>query len=286
MGSNQVAVAIDVGATWIRGGLISNSEKIELVRKAPSRDSILGKADLEFSRTKELIRELKFEARNSGFEIVAGCIGIPEYVNPSGHLLSNDQINWTIQPMEFLPSLIDCPWVVESDVRCAAKAETKNHKDFLYVTVSSGISHAMVINGEPLRGERGMAIGLGTMPSQNPGKSVEEIASGLGMARRYLEITGREKSTQEICSDLDDSQATEIFEAASSELAVALNRAVMILDPKRIIIGGGLWLGSDRFRKSTRDKLKISLGDFGTPDITDATIRDGALIGASLFAPR
>lgn len=284
MSSNQVVIAVDVGATWIRGGLISDTEKIEVVRKAPSRDSILGKADPEFTRTKELIKELEFEAINKGFEIRAGCIGIPEYVDPRGYLLSNDQIDWSTQPLDFLVGLIDCHWVVESDVRCAAKAETKNHKDFLYVTVSSGISHAMMINGEPLRGERGMAIGLGTMPSQHSGKSVEEIASGLGMARRYLELSGREKSTKEICSDAADSQALEIFEAATTELAIALNRAVMILDPSRIVIGGGLWLGSARYREATREKLKKSLGNFGTPEIIDAAVQDGALIGASLFA--
>lgn len=286
MSSNHVVIAIDVGATWIRGGLISNSEKIELVRKAPARDSILGKADPEFGRTKELIRELQGEAGSKGFEILAGCIGIPEYVSPTGELLSKDQIDWTTQPKDFLPELIDCRWIVESDVRCAAKAETKNFKDFLYVTVSSGISHAMFIDGEPLRGERGMAIGLGTMPSQQPGKSVEEIASGLGIARRYLEVTGRERSTKEICSDLNDSEALEIFEAATSELAFALNRAVMILDPSRIIIGGGLWLGSAHYRESTREKLKKSLGNFGAPEVVNAAIEDGALIGASLFVAK
>lgn len=286
MSTKRVVLAIDVGATWIRGGLISNSEKIELTSKSPSRDSILGKADPEFGKTKELVRELAIEAKNCGFEIVAGCIGIPEYVSPDGNLLSNDQIDWSIQPKDFLSGLIDCPWVVESDVRCAAKAETKNFKDFLYVTVSSGISHVMMIGGEPLRGHRGMAIGLGTMPSQHPGKTVEEIASGLGIARRYLEVTGIEKSTKEICSDLTDTQALQIFEAATSELAVALNRAVMILDPSKIIIGGGLWLGSDRFRDTTREKLKQSLGNFGAPEIFDATVQDGALIGASIFASK
>lgn len=284
MSTNQVVLAIDVGATWIRGGLISNSEKIELTCKSPSRDSILGKADPEFGKTKELVRELAIEAKNSGFEIVAGCIGIPEYVSPDGNLLSNDQIDWSIQPKDFLPRLIDCPWIVESDVRCAAKAETKNSKDFLFVTVSSGISHTLVIDGEPHRGDRGMAIGLGTMPSQQTGKTVEEIASGLGIARRHLEVTGRERSTAEICSDLNDPHAIEIFEAATNEFAIALNRSVMILDPSRIIIGGGLWLGSARFRESTRDKLKTSLAGFGTPQIIDARIKDGALIGAALFA--
>ena len=286
MSSNQVVAAVDVGATWIRGGLISNSEKIELIQKVPARDSILGKADPEFNRTREIVKELKIQAEDNGFEIVAGCIGIPEYVDPSGKLLSSDQIDWTVQPLDFLPGLIDCPWVVESDVRCAAKAETKNYRDFLYVTVSSGISHAMMINGEPLRGERGMAIGLGTMPSQTFGKSVEEVASGLGIARRYLEVSGKEKTTKEICGDLSDSQAVEIFEAATTELAIALNRAVMILDPRQIIIGGGLWLGSARYREATRAKLKVSLGNFGTPEIIDATVEDGALIGASLFASK
>lgn len=284
MSSNRVVIAIDVGATWIRGGLISNNEKIEISKRLPSRDSILGKADQEFMRTKELIIDLKKEALANNFEITAGCVGVPEYVDPKGFLLSKDQIEWTTQPLDFLPHLIDCPWVVESDVRCAAQAETKNFDDFLYVTVSSGISHVMVMNKRPLRGDRGMAIGLGTMSSNFDGKTVEEIASGLGIARRYLDETGIEKATKEILSDGIDSQASKLLEEATSEFALAMNRAIMILDPRRIVIGGGLWLGSSHYRELTKKKLQVSLGNFGTPEIIEASINDGALFGASLFA--
>jgi len=49
-----------------------------------------------------------------------------------------------------------------------------------------------------LIGSNGRAIGLETMQTRNRATTVEEIASGLGIARRYQKESGEELSAKEI----------------------------------------------------------------------------------------
>jgi predicted NBD/HSP70 family sugar kinase len=111
--------------------------------------------------------------------------------------------------------------------------------------------------------------------------------SGLGISRNYETVSGNSLSTSEIIARYGvDELASKLVNEAVSEFALALNHATMILDPVRIIIGGGFWLGSDLFRKLTRARFDELMADNLKPEIVDAHLKSGALIGAGELAYR
>ena len=155
------------------------------------------------------------------------------------------------------------------------------------MTVSSGISHCLVIKGEPLTGAFGRAIGLGTMKASDGFLTVEEIASGLGIARRYHALTGSEWNAEEITARYEsDEVARTIMDKGSFELALALDHASMILDPGRIVMGGGFWLGSEILRKLTIQRFEALMNGNILPEISDATSGNSGLRGVGISAWR
>jgi len=156
-------------------------------------------------------------------------IGVCELVDPSGRTTSAYTIDWRDR---FLPDAFAVPCRVESDVRAAALAEARfgagrGRSSFLYVTVSTGISHCLVLDGRPWAGARGNALVTGNPP-------VELVASG-----KALQDAAERVSAQAV---LADPACAPLVERAAGQLAGALAALVDALDPEAIVIGGGLGL--------------------------------------------
>lgn len=255
MSSVNATLAIDVGASKIAGALIDSGYQIlhELVK--PARQSLYGHADPDLTITKEIITELIELAKDNGIEVKNGGACFAEYVKPDQLLNSRDQIAWSAQPKDDFAELTGFSWVIESDVRAMALAEANaaGLNDFLFVTVSSGISHSLVINGKPWAGATGEAIGFGVTQIDNSQESptLEQFSSGMGIARRYQQAVSKDIDGAETVFALyeKDPIANEIIESAANVLGKSLAVVVDYLDPEKIIIGGGLWLGSDIYRK-------------------------------------
>ena len=255
MSSVNATLAIDVGASKIAGALIDSGYQIlhELVK--PARQSLYGHADPDLTITKEIITELIELAKDNGIQVKNGGACFAEYVKPDQLLNSRDQIAWSAQPKDDFAELTGFSWVIESDVRAMALAEANaaGLNDFLFVTVSSGISHALVINGKPWAGATGEAIGFGVTQIDNSQESptLEQFSSGMGIARRYQQAVSKDIDGAETVFALyeKDPIANEIIESAANVLGKSLAVVVDYLDPEKIIIGGGLWLGSDIYRK-------------------------------------
>ena len=99
------------------------------------------------------------------------------------------------------------PVYVESDVRAAAFAEGwigagRDAGIFVYVTLSTGMSHTLVIHGKPYGGARGFAIHFagselvawtGANNDVEVRQHVEVFASGKGMGERYGALIGKRR---------------------------------------------------------------------------------------------
>lgn len=184
MNSTRATLAIDVGASKIAGALVSETFEILHHETVPARMALYGDADPDLAITKGLINTLLRVAKDKNLEVTKGGACFAEYVTPDHLLNSNDQIAWSVQPKEDFAELTGFAWAIESDVRAMALAEARaaNVKDFLFITVSSGISHALVIGGKPWAGATGEAIGFGITQIDNSQESpiLEQFSSGLG----------------------------------------------------------------------------------------------------------
>ena len=285
----KYVLAVDVGATKIHGGILDENLKIIHEKTIASRESILGLADQGLHRTKNVIVELTSLAAKSNIKISSACIGFPEYVSNDGQLISKDTMDWQSQPRSELLELTGIDWIVESDIRCAAMGELhliedKLKTNFLYVLVSSGISHTMVIDGRAWTGANGRAIGFGVTQIEHGGrlKSLESVDSGLGIAREYERLSGISvRGAVEVFQKFEsDSNSRIVIKQAAESLSRGLTNLVEVLDPHKIIIGGGLWLGSQNYRELVGDLLPRTINDI----ISMASHSNSGLIGAGVIA--
>ena len=250
----KATLAIDVGASKIAGALINADFKILHELSIPARQSLYGLADPDLALTKKMITELLEVAKSQGVEVNKGGACFAEYVTPDQLLNSRDQIAWSAQPKQDFMDLTEFSWVIESDVRAMALAEAKasSLKDFLFVTISSGISHALVINGKPWSGATGEAIGFGITQIDNSQESptLEQYSSGMGIARRYQQVESKDiESAENVFANYNgDKVAKEVIDSAAAVLGKSLAAIVDYIDPAKIVIGGGLWLGSELYR--------------------------------------
>jgi glucokinase len=140
-------------------------------------------------------------------------------------------------------------------------------KNFLYLTVSTGIGGGLMLDGELYRGNKGLAGEIGhTMVLENGplctcGKygCLEALASGASLARRAREVIrqGNRRGKKVLslsggkiesitaktllrAARMGDPFALSLFHDAGKYLGMAIAQAVLLLDLERIIIGGGV----------------------------------------------
>ena len=292
--NNQAVLAIDVGSSKISGAIVDKNLQILHKELIASRDSVTGLADQNLERTKLMINSLKTIADKEGISIFGAAAGFPEYIDLEGNLTSRDQIDWKIQPSLDFSQILKVPWTIQSDVRCAGIAEArlgsgKNESDFVYITISTGISHTHFIDGKPISGFDGRAIGFGVIEIDTGSEimPLENFSSGLGIARRYSAITG--DTTINAKSLFDDykgnSLTTEIIESAAAILGREIAIFANSLPTKVIVIGGGLWMGSAIYRDlvlTSFQKISKELNYKG--NILSASVSDAGVIGTAIYA--
>src|SRR5690606_13176840 len=136
--------------------------------------------------------------------------------------------------------------------------------DFFYVSLGSGLSSVQVSGGALRYGRRGEAIGLGefVVPSDIDDDwrgSLEDYASGSGVAGRYARATGSEvpDGTRSVAARAaaGDDVARLILDTAGRAIGAALAQVVAVLDPHAVILGGGLGTAETELQAALRAEL-------------------------------
>jgi glucokinase len=228
-----VALGLDVGGTKIAAARVDVESGAVLESRqrptAPARGP-----DAVLADCRALIDEL-----DDG--VVAVGLAVCELVDPTGRVRSAETIDWRDVDMR---ETFDH---VESDVRAAAIAEARfgagrDEPDFLYVSVGTGVSHCLMVDGQPRLGVRGSAIGTGA-------PLVEQWSGGLALARRSGHATAEDA--------LADPAAADVVEEGARRLGLALAALVNALDPGAVIVGGGLGL-HDGYRERVEVAVRAS----------------------------
>ncbi len=118
-------------------------------------------------------------------------------------------------------------------------------RDFVFVTVSTGIGAGLVIAGRLALGARGMAGHLGFLPGAGPDATILEAeASGSGISRAASRALGEPLTTRAVFAAAADGDvlAKSVIEAAVERLAGALVQLRWLVDPECIAIGGSVGL--------------------------------------------
>jgi glucokinase len=248
------AIGIDVGGTNISGGAVTTSGRVIARQNLPTR--VRETRDDSLASCVRMAKELADTATDEGYEVVGVGIGVPELVDRSQQIRSGEAIDWREADVHQALSGVGVTFV-ESDVRAAALGEAlfgAGHQFcvFLYVTVGTGISHALVCDRQPFPGAHGYAILLGSAPwtTTCPVCGAEETivleryASGPALAARYRAMGRQARSAEEVMhAALDgDRSARDVCSSAGAAVGVGIAFLVNALDPEAVVIGGGLGL--------------------------------------------
>lgn len=260
-------VGIDAGGTKLAAGRVDDETGAVNDRTEHPTDAARGGTAV-LADIARLARALSTDAAAIG-------IGIPEMVDRTGHVRSAANWDWRALdlavPFEGLP-----PTRIVSDVSAAALAEARfgagrRHASFLYVSVGTGISTSFVLDGAPWPGQDGRAILLGT-------PLVEDQASGPAIARAAGTPTA-EDAFADAAYDL-------VIAAAAEALGRDLARAIHLLDPAAVVLGGGLGLNR-RYRGliATATDRYIDSAYANLPAFLPAELGENAgIVGAALSA--
>ena len=193
---SQCAIGVDVGGTKIAAGLVTFPQgEVRARRQIPSLPTRGGQA--VFDDVRLLCEELATTAQTQNATVAAIGLGLCELVDANGIVMSENCVAWKRVPVhEELSKL--APTMIEADVRAAATAEAmfgagKQFKQFLYVTVGTGISCCLMLEGKAFVGARGATGTMGSSPlsvlceqcGNAENRTLEEIASGPALVARY-----------------------------------------------------------------------------------------------------
>jgi len=260
-----IAIGIDVGATKIAAARVEiESGRVlqhEVRSTRPWRDGLAVLDDCV-----QLARLL------SAAPDAAVGIGLCELVDERGEIAGADTIDWL--GLDLVAAFAPMAVVVDSDVRAAARAESmfgsgRTAREFLYLSVGSGISYCLVTDGEPRLGTHGAAILVGAPP-------VEEVASGPAIAR----AAGVERAEDAFAVSVHDAT----IETAASELGRTLAALANALDPELIVVGGGLGL-VERYRELVAAAARGAMAakpSLQPPIVPAALGRSSGVVGAAL----
>jgi glucokinase len=295
------ALGIDIGGTKIAAGVVSVPDGQVLARAGtrtlPHRG---GQAVLE--DVLRVARSLKETAAGQRVRLCGIGVGLPELVDLQGGIASRATLDWQSgQVLDAFQEIL--PTCFEADVRSAALAEARlgagrGQRCFLYVTIGTGISCCLVLDGRPYTGARGFA---GTMASQRSlvadplghlvtALPLEHFASGPALAARYRiarpDFAGSGSAVTTLAAQRDPA-AIEVVGSAGRALGAAIGHLVNVLDPESVILGGGLGLAGGLFQQEIEASARKHLWSpvaRQLPFHIAATGPDAGLIGAALRA--
>ncbi|MFI6455216.1 ROK family protein [Streptosporangium amethystogenes] len=222
---SSFVVALDVGGTSMKGGLVTRSgEIIRTDRRATPRDR--GPAAVVAT-----IRSFIDDLASAGGGTPAGVgLAVPGLVTADTALYSAN-IGWRDVPAtDFVP--LDVPVMLGHDVRTGGLAESvlgagRELSDFLFLPIGTGIAGAVILHGEPYGGNAGWGGEIGHTPVFPAGEScacgqigcLETYASASAVARRYS--TRATSSTAPASSDTVPTASPAIVTPAASPAPVS-----------------------------------------------------------------
>jgi glucokinase len=254
-----VNLGVDVGGTKIAAGLVDLTDGRILARHVvptlPQRGGPAVLSDVA-SIVAALVAEAPSDVRIGGIGV-----GVCELVSPAGVITSGYTVAWRGMPVAASLSAI-APTVVEADIRAHALAEARYGAGrrlgtFIFVTIGTGISSCLVLDGQPHAGARGNALVLATGAFTTTCTTcgallkpvLEEFASGPALVARYnrQKPASLTRAEEVLAAAADDKLAAAIVQSAGEALGVSIGWLVNVLDPEAVIIGGGLGMAEGMY---------------------------------------
>lgn len=284
----QYAIGIDIGGTNTKFGIVDARGDIIYRGVISTRDQ---------EGIEEFIDEL-YQAILPAIQEVGGIhtirgvgLGAPNGNYYKGTVEYAPNLNWKgIIPLaELITNKFGLPAWLTNDANAAAVGEmmygaARGMRDFIMITLGTGVGSGIVANGQLIYGHDGFAGELGhtiTIPGgrYHPGTgahgSLEAYASATGMRNTALELLEKHPDTPSLlrnynleelesfhvheCAMQGDALSLEVFAFTGKVLGMALANFVMFSSPEAIILFGGPTKAGDMLLNPVRQSMEENL---------------------------
>jgi fructokinase len=250
----------------MRIGIDLGGSKIEIVALDRAGAAILRRrvaSPGSYPETVRAVRDLVLGAEQELGELGSVGVGIPGAISPATGLVKNANSTWLIGHAfdRDLSDALTREVRVANDANCFALSEAvdgagRGATSVFGVIIGTGTGGGIAVGARVLTGPNAIAGEWGHNPlpwpdtTEYPGPicycgkrgCIETWCSGPGIAREFLDVTGRRLTAAEIAAAADggDAQAEAALTRYETRLGKALASLINILDPDVIVLGGGL----------------------------------------------
>ncbi|WP_297598413.1 ROK family protein [uncultured Cetobacterium sp.] len=289
-------IAIDIGGTEIKYGLVNEEGEILfssslLTEASKGVEQLLKKID-------KIIEEFISTYLIAGIGISAtGQIDGKQGVVVGGTNLIPGWIGTKL--VEILEEKYKVPTILENDVNCATLGEmwlgaAKGKKNFICLTIGTGIGGGVVLNGRLLTGEGSVAAEFGHIQIVKDGKECgcgnkgcyQAYASTTALLKLVEEKMGRNLNGKEFFEEVHKNSIPyiEILNEWVDYFTDGLSSLIYIFNPSLVVIGGGISKQGDFlmdiFKKSLEKKVMKNYLDILTIKMAERG-NDAGILGAS-----
>lgn len=307
----EIALGIDIGGTNTKFGMVNRAG--EILEKGSLPTGNHETVEEFINALSNIIHPLiqKF----SDHQFCGIGIGAPNGNYYTGTIENALNLKWkgSIPLARILTEKLNIPCTITNDANAAAVGEmkygaAKNMKDFIMITLGTGVGSGIVCDGKLIYGHDGFAGELGHTIVKPGGRkhwstdsegSLEAYASATGIAitakkmraefpdsllNQYPETEINSKTVYD-CALKNDAVAIEVFRYTGQKLGEAFANFVMFSSPEAILLFGGVikagdfLLGPAKFHME-RNLLPCSRGKINLI-LSELPEADAAILGAS-----
>ncbi|MFF9591891.1 ROK family protein [Streptomyces sp. NPDC014646] len=296
-------IALDVGGTGMKAALVgTDGTLLHEARRATGRER---GPDAVVESILTFAADLRAHGEEHlGESALAAGVAVPGIIDAeNGIAVYASNLGWRDVPMRRLlgERLGGVPVALGHDVRTGGLAEGrigagKGTDRFLFLPLGTGIAGAIGIAGTIEAGAHGYAGEIGHIVVRPDGPEcgcgqrgcLETLASASAVTRAWAAASGDPTADAADCAKAVESghpAAVEVWRDAVDALAAGLVTAVTLLDPRMLIIGGGLAEAGETLFTPLRAAVEERVTFQKLPHIVPAALGDTAgCLGAGLLA--
>ncbi|MCX6121143.1 MAG: ROK family protein [Ignavibacteriales bacterium] len=319
MNQKEVVLGVDIGGTNTKFGYVDKTGN--LLAEGEMSTEALRPSDEFFERLHNEAEKL-FAPKKDQLKLVGIGLGAPNGNYYKGTIEQPPNLSWKyVDVVATLKRWYSIPVVLTNDANAAALGEqlfgaAKGMKDFIVITLGTGLGSGIVANGELIYGHDGFAGEIGHTIVDPNGRlcgcgrrgCLETYASASGICRTVEELLHESSSPSELreisldkltskriyeAAQHGDKLALEAFEMTGRYLGLKLADSVAYTSPEAIILFGGLAAAGDFIFVPTKKymeeyllgifKNKVRLLRSGLPKGNSAILGAAALIWKELL---
>ena len=286
-------VGIDVGRKWVRAAIADISVKVVARRderaRVTSQRSLIGQIGA-------IAHRLAGEAGVAWSQVTQATLGSPGVFDPArGYVAMAPNLpGWGRHGLvEAVRAELGSSVTFENDVNLAALAERnhglgRNLRNFVLLSVGTGIGLALIVDGQLRRGAHGAAGEIAYMPigpgdPKDPANrrrgALEESAAAAGIVREAKHLGMRGPLSAEAvfsAARRGNRTARRVVEIEAQRLALAIATITPVLDPELVVLGGGVGRNGDLLLEPIEHELRQLLAF--RPKVAVSALGDDAVL--------